>query len=174
MDVRAGPLRRLSTEELMLLNCGAVEDSWESLGLHRDQTSQLILEEIIAEYSLEGLMLKLKLQYFSHLIWRADSLKKTLMLGKIEGKRRRGVAEDEMVGWHHWLIGHKSEKTPGDSGGQRSLECYSPWGTKIQTWLSNSTTTSFNRSDYAGKGHKTYIRNTDIYPPRKERQADVP
>ena len=59
-----------------------------------------ILKEISCEYSLEGLMLKLKLQYFGHLVERTDSLEKTLMLGKIEGRRRRG-RQDEMVGWHH-------------------------------------------------------------------------
>ena len=61
------------------------------------------------EYSLEGLMLQLKLQYFGHLIRRADSLEKTLMLGKIEGRRRRGKTEDEMVGWYHLLNGHESK-----------------------------------------------------------------
>ena len=64
------------------------------------RSNQSILKEINPEYSLEGLMLKLKLQYFGHLIGRADSLEKTLMLEKIEGRRRRGQ-EDEMVGWHH-------------------------------------------------------------------------
>ena len=59
------------------------------------------VEEIKPEYSLERLMLKLKLQYFGHLMQRADSLEKTLMLGKTEGRRRRGAAEDEMVVWHH-------------------------------------------------------------------------
>ena len=59
-----------------------------------------MLKEINSEYSLEGMTLKLKLQYFGHLMQRADSLEKTLMLGMIEGRRRR-VAEDEMVGWHH-------------------------------------------------------------------------
>ena len=63
-------------------------------------SNQFILKEIIPEYSLEGLMLKLKLQYFGYLIRRTDSLRKTLMLGKIEGRRRRGQ-QDEMVGWHH-------------------------------------------------------------------------
>ena len=61
------------------------------------------------EYSLEGLMLKLKLQYFGHLMRRTDSLEKTLMLGKIEGRRREGTTEDEMVGWHHRLNGHEFE-----------------------------------------------------------------
>ena len=77
---------------------------------------------------MEGLMLKL--QYFGHLMRRADSLEKTLMLGKMEGRRRKGVAEDEMVEWHHQLNGHEFEQTPGDSEGQRSLACCSPWGLK--------------------------------------------
>ena len=59
-----------------------------------------ILKEINPEYSLEGLMLKL--QYFGHLMQRADSLEKTLMLGKIEGKRRKGQQRMKMVGWHQW------------------------------------------------------------------------
>ena len=72
----------------MLLNHGIGEYSWESLGQQGDQT-QSILQEIRPKYSLEGLMLKLKLQYFGHLMW-SDSLEKTLMLGKIEGRRRSG------------------------------------------------------------------------------------
>ena len=72
-------------------------------------------------------MLKLKLPYFGHLMRSADSLEKTLMLGKIEGKGE-GVTEDEVVGWHHRLNGHEFEQTPGDCGGQRSLACCSPWG----------------------------------------------
>ena len=65
------------------------------------RSNQSILKEISPEYSLEGLMLKLKLQYFGHLMQRAMSFEKTLMLEKIEGRRRRGATEDEMVGWHH-------------------------------------------------------------------------
>jgi len=62
-------------------------------------------------------MLKLKLQYFGHLMQRADSLEKTLMLGKIEGRR---TTEDKMVGWHHQLNGYEFEQTPGDSEGQEA------------------------------------------------------
>ena len=72
----------------MLLNCGVGEDSWESLGLAR-RSNQSILTEISPGCSLEGLMLKLKLQYFGYLMWRVNSLEKTLMLGGIEGRRRR-------------------------------------------------------------------------------------
>ena len=64
------------------------------------RSNQSILKEISSEYSLQGLMLKLKLQYFGHLMRKASSLDKILMLGKTEGRRRRGT-EDEMVGWHH-------------------------------------------------------------------------
>ena len=59
------------------------------------------IKENLSEYSLEGLMLKLKLQYSGHLMQRADLLEQTLILGKIEGRRRKGMTEDEMVGWHH-------------------------------------------------------------------------
>ena len=75
-------------EELMLLNCGVGEDSRVPWTARR--ANQSILKEISPEYSLEGLMLKLKLQYFGHLLQRTDSFEKTLMLGKIEGGRRRG------------------------------------------------------------------------------------
>ena len=68
-----------------------------------------MLKEISPEHSLEGLMLKLKLQHFCHLMRRADSLEKTLMLGKIEGGRRKGMTEDEMVGWHHRFDRHEFE-----------------------------------------------------------------
>ena len=67
------------------------------------RSNQSILKEISSGCSLEGLMLKLKLQSFGHLMQRADSLEKTLMLGKIEGRRKRG-RQDEMAGWHHQLV----------------------------------------------------------------------
>ena len=70
------------------------------------RSKQSILKEISPEYSLEGLTLKLKLQYFGHLMRRADSLEKTPVLEKMEG-RRREMTEDEMVGWHHQLDGHE-------------------------------------------------------------------
>ena len=93
------------------------------------RSKQSILKEINPDYSLEGLILKLKLQYFGHLMQRSDSLEKTLMLEKIEGRRRRGW-QDDMVRWHHWLNGNEFEQTLGHSGGQRSFQCYSPWGHK--------------------------------------------
>ena len=87
MDMRAGPQRKLSAEELMLLNCGGWRRLLRVPWIAR-RSNQSILKEISPECSLEGLMLKLKLQYFGHLMQRTDSLEKTPMLGKIEGKRR--------------------------------------------------------------------------------------
>ena len=75
------------------------------------RSNQFILKEIRPEYSLEGLMLKLKLQYFGHVMQRADSFEKTLMLGKIVGRRRRG--RQRMAGWHHQLNGNGFGWTPG-------------------------------------------------------------
>jgi len=88
------------------------------------RSNQSILKEISPEFSLEGLMLNL--QYFGHLMRRTDSLEKTLMLGKIEGRRRRG-RQDEMVGWHHQLNGHEFGQAPGVGEAWR---CCSPWGHK--------------------------------------------
>ena len=87
MVVRVGPLRRQNTKELMPLNCGAGEDSLQSTARRLNQS---ILREINPEYSLKGLMLMLKLQYFGHLMRTDDPLEKSLMLGKTEGRRRRG------------------------------------------------------------------------------------
>ena len=158
------------------------------------RSNQSILKDINPEYSLERLILKLKLQYFGHLMQRVNSLEKTLMLGKWKspsyrslhdpmdcsppgsvhgilqtrilewvafpfsrgssqprsptlqadflpsdppgkpvagkcwGQKEKGAIEDEVVGWHHWFHGHEFEQTLGDSGGQRSLGCYSSWG----------------------------------------------
>ena len=94
-----------------------------------ERSNQSILKAINPEYSLEGLMLKLELQYFAHLKWTAESKEKTLVLGKIEGGRKRGW-QDEMVGWHRRCNGHILGQTPGDGGGEGGLGCCSPWGHK--------------------------------------------
>ena len=107
------------------LNCG-VEKAPESPLDSKIKPS--ILREINPEYSLEGLMMKLKLQYFGHLMYTDDSLETSLMLGKIKGRRR--ASEDEMAGQHHRFNEHELGQTPGDDEGQGGLVCYSPWGHK--------------------------------------------
>ena len=91
------------------------------------RSSQSILKEISPEYPLEELMLKLKLQYFGHLMQRTDSFEKTLMLGKIEGRRKRG--RQRIFGWHHQLNGHGFGWTLGIDG-QGGLACCGSWGHK--------------------------------------------
>ena len=89
------------------------------------RSNQSVLKEINPEYSLEGLMLKLKLQYFGHMMQKADLLENILILGKIEGRRRRGRGR-----MRHRLSGHEFELTLGVGDGQGNLECCSPWGHK--------------------------------------------
>ena len=95
------------------------------------RSNQSILKKISPEYSLEGLKLKPKLQYFGYVMRRdsLDSLEKPLMLGD-GGQEEKGTTEDEMLGWHHQLNGHEFEQTLGGSEGQGSRACCSPWGLK--------------------------------------------
>ena len=96
--------------------------------------------------------MKLKLQYLGHLLRSADSLEKTLMLGKIEGRKRRGRHRMGWLGWHHWLSGHEFEQTQRDSEGQGSLACCSPWGHKESdtTWQLSEIKRCCIRRSWAG------------------------
>ena len=108
------------------------------------RSNQSILKEINFEYSLERLMQKLKLQYFGHLIWRADSLNPDA--GKVWRQKEKGAAEDEMDRWHHRLSGNELEQTPSGC-----LVCCSPRGCKSQTWLSDWTTATREWANFPAK-----------------------
>ena len=94
------------------------------------RSNQSILKEINPGYLLEGLMLKLKLRYFGHLIRKANSLEKKDPDARKDGGQEKGATQDEMVGWHHRLNGHEFEQVLGVGDGQGSLACCSPWGRK--------------------------------------------
>ena len=128
MDVRVGLWRRLSAEELMLLKCGVGEDSWESLGLR----------EILPVHS-EG---DQPWDFFGRndakaetpVLWPPHG--KNWLIGKDSdagrdwGQEEKGMTEDEMTGWHHWLDGPESQWTPGVGDGQGGLACCNSWGCK--------------------------------------------
>ena len=89
------------------------------------RSNQSILKEISPGISLEGMILKLKLQYFGHLMRRVDS-----DAGRDWGQEDKGMTEDEMAGWYHQLDGPEFESTPGDGDGQGGLACCDSWGPK--------------------------------------------
>ena len=101
------------------------------------RSNQSILKEISPGCSLEGMMLKLKLQYFGHLMWRV-LIGKDSDAGRDWGQEEKGTTEDEMAGWHHRLNGHEFEWTPGVGDGQGGLACCNSWGHKesdMTEWL---------------------------------------
>ena len=127
----------------MLLNCGVGEDSWESLGLQGDPTSPSERKSVLG-CSLEGLMLKLKLQYFGHLMWRANSLEKILMLGNTQDRRRRERQRmrwlDGITDWMGMSLSKPSEIVKG-----REIWCAAVHGVaKIRTQLGNWTMNNNN------------------------------
>ena len=140
MDVRAGPWRRLSAKELMLLNCRywrrLLRVPWTAR-----RSNQSILKETNPECSLEGLDAEAE----APILWTPAT--KSLLIGKGPdagkdwGQEEKGTTEAEMVGWHHWLNGHEFEQAQGDSEGHRSLTCCSPWGheaSDMTWWLRNN------------------------------------
>ena len=145
MDVRVGLWRRLSAEELMLLNCGVGEDSWESIGLQRGSNQSIL--KISPGCSLEGLITILPILPSFHcrtdakaetpILWPPHA--KSWLIGLIRvdsdagrdwGQEKKGTTEDEMAGWHHRHDGHEFEWTPGVGDGQGGLACCDSWGRK--------------------------------------------
>ena len=109
------------------------------------RSNQSILKEINPGISLEGMVLKLKLQYFGHLMWRVDSLEKT-DAGRDWGQEEKGTTEDEMAGWHHWLDGREFEWTSGVDDGQGGLACCDSWGRKESDTTERLNWTELNTS----------------------------
>ena len=128
MEVRVGLWRRLSTKELMLLNCGVGEDSWESLGLQGDPSSPSKGDQswvFIGRTDAEA---------ETPILWPPDMkswlLGKDADAGKDWGQEEKGATEDEMAGWHHRLDGHEFGWSLGVGDGQGGLECCDSWDHK--------------------------------------------
>ena len=127
MDVRVGPERRMNVEELMLLNCGIREDSWNFLDCKEIKP---VNSKGNQSWTFTG---RTDAEAETPILWpdvKNWFLGKDPDAGKDWRQKKRGRTEDEMVGWHHWLDGHEFEQAPGDSEGQGGLACCSPWGRK--------------------------------------------
>ena len=156
MDVRVGLWRRLSTEELMLLNCSVGEDSWESLGLQGDPTSPF--------YGRSALGFLWKEWCWS---WNSSTLAtsckelthwKSLWCWEGLGYEEKWTTEDEMARWHHWLDGRESEWTSGVGDGQGGLACCNSWGRKEL-----DMTERLNWTEYAFSSITFFISSKQIY-----------
>ena len=133
-----GQQRRLSTKELMFLTCSAGKDlriPWTAR-----RSNQSMLKEINPKYSLEGLMLKLTLQYFGHLMWRANSLEKDSDAGK-DWAQEKGATEDETVEWHHCSMDMNLSKLQEMVKGREAWHAAVHWVAKSRTRLNDWTTT---------------------------------
>ena len=124
------------------------------------RSNQSILKEISPGCSLEGLMLKLKLQYFDHRMQRVDSLEKDSDAGRDWGQEEKGTTEDEMAGWHHQLDGCAFEWTPGVGDGQGGLVCCDSWGCKESDTTERLNWTELNTS-WCSMARKENTRQKD-------------
>ena len=136
MDVRVGLYRKLSDKELMLLNCGVGEDSWESLGLQGDPTRPPQRRSVL------GVLRRTDAEAETPILWPPDVKSWLIWKDPDSGKdwrwEEKGTTDDEMVGWHHRLDGHEFEEALGAGDGQGGQACCSPWGCKepdMTEWL---------------------------------------
>ena len=128
MDVRVGLWRRLSAKELMLLNCGVGEDSWESLGLQGDPTSPFWRRSALEFFGRTDAKAETPVLWPPHAkSWPSG---KDSDAGTDWGQEEKGMTKDEMAGWHHWLNGRESQWTLGVGDGQGGLACFDSRGHK--------------------------------------------
>ena len=128
MDVRVGLWRKLSAKELMLLNYGVGEDSWESLGLQGDPTSPFWRRSALVFFERTDAKAETLVLWPPHT--KSWLIGKDSDAGRDWGQEENGTTEDEMAGWHHRLDGREFEWTPADGDGQRGLACCNLWGRK--------------------------------------------
>ena len=128
MDVRVGLWRKLSTEELMLLNCGVGDDSWVSLGLQGDPTSPSLRRSVLVFFGRTDAKAETPVLWPPHA--KSWLIGKDSDAGRDCGQEEKVMTEDEMAGWHHRLDGRESEWTPGVGDGQGGLACSDSWGRK--------------------------------------------
>ena len=145
MDVRVGLWRKLSTEELMLLNCGVGEDSWESLGLQPDHSKG---DQSWMFFGRNDVKAETPIFWPPHA--KSWLIGKDPDAGRDWGQEEKGMTEDEMAGWHHLLDGREFEWTPGVGDGQGGLACCSSWGRKESemTERLNWTELIYTRNEY--------------------------
>ena len=148
MNVRVGLWRRLSAEELMLLNCGVGEDSWESLGLQEIQPVHFKGDQPWVFLGRNDAKAETPVLWPPHV--KSWLIGKDYDDGKDWGQEEKGTTEDDKARWHHWLDGHESEWTPGVADGQGGLACCNSWGHK-----DSDTTEQLNWNE-------TYIEH--LYP----------
>ena len=127
MDVRVGLWRKLSAKELMLLNCGVWEDSWESFGLQGGQPVHS-RDQPWLFFGRNDAKAETPVLWLPHV--KSWLIGKDSDAGRDWGQEEKGMTEDEMAGWHHWLDGREFERTPGVGDGQGGLACCNSWGCK--------------------------------------------
>ena len=153
MDVRVGLWRKLSTEELMFLNCGVGEDSWEFLGLQGDPASPF-WRDFFGRNDAKA---------ETPVLWpppvKSWLIGKDFDAGRDWGQEEKGTTEDKVAGWHHWLDGRESEWTPGVGDGQGGLAGCNSWGCK-----ESDTTERLNWTEV--RQYNVNISNAGIHLPR--------
>ena len=143
MDVRVGLWRKLSTEELMHLNCGVGEDSWESLGLQGDPTSPFWRRSVLVFFERNDAKAETPILWPPHAKnWLIGTDPDA---GRDWGQEEKGTTEDDMAGWRHQIDGHEFEWTPGVGDGQGGLACCDSWGHRVRhDWATELNWTELN------------------------------